>query len=252
VSGEPRLAGAPNFRDLGGHPTSDGRAVRRGVLFRSGVLSDLTDADLDTLASLRVALVVDLRGEEEAGERPDRLPPGVRTLHVPVGDVSAAPRVIAARLAAGDVDGLGAAMLLAGNRAFARERRDGFSRVLRAVMDPAHRPVVLHCTAGKDRAGFAAALVLWMLGVPDDVVFADYLRSNELLAERHERLLRDLAPSLSDVTPLREMLEVRAEYLRAALDAIVEDHGSVDGYLRDGLGIDDAARARFRDDLLEP
>jgi protein-tyrosine phosphatase len=248
----PRLEGAPNFRDLGGHPTSDGRRVRRGVLFRSGVLSDLTEADLDAVAALELALVVDLRGREEAGDRPNRLPSGVRTVHVPVGDVSAAPRVVAARLAAGDVDGLGAEMLLKGNRAFVRELRDGFSQVLRLVMDPAHRPVVLHCTAGKDRAGFASALVLWTLGVSDDVVFDDYLRSNDLLADRHDRILRELAPRLADATPLREMLEVRADYLRAALDAIVEDHGSVDAFLRDGLGIDDASRARFRDELLEP
>jgi protein-tyrosine phosphatase len=175
----------------------------------------------------------------------------VPTLHVPVGDVSASPTRIAERLAAGDTDGLGAARLVAGNVAFVRELRAGFAEVLGYVMATDQHPVIVHCTAGKDRAGFAAALVLWTLGAGDEVVMADYLRSNELLAERHERILRDAGPRFSDPTPLREMLEVRREYLGAARDAIDADYGSVDVFVRDGLGVSDAERDRFRDAVLE-
>ena len=100
------LEGAPNFRDLGGYATADGRRVRHGELFRSGVLSDLSDADLAVLTGLRIATVVDLRSAIEIEERPNRLPPGALAIEVPVSDVSMSPNAIAARLEAGDTSGL--------------------------------------------------------------------------------------------------------------------------------------------------
>jgi protein-tyrosine phosphatase len=246
------LEGAPNFRDLGGYETSDGRRVRHGQLFRSGRLSALTDRDLATLEALGLATVVDLRSPEEVAAHPNRLPPGAVGVEVPVTDVSMSPTSIARRLEAGDVDGLGAEMLLTGNRVFARELRDAFARVVEYAMDARHRPMVFHCTAGKDRTGFASAIVLLALGVPRDTVIEDYLFSNDCLADRHAVVLGRIDPAVRDLEPLRAMLEVRREYLEAGLDAIVDDHGSVDAYLEEALGVSPAARARFRDELLVP
>jgi protein-tyrosine phosphatase len=246
------LEGAPNFRDLGGYVTADGRRVRHGQLFRSGVLSDLTDADLDRLTGIGMKTVVDLRSPGEIAERPNRLPPGATGVEVPVTDVSMSPKDWAARLANGATEGMGAEMLLTGNRAFARELRAAFARVLALAMDASQRPMVFHCTAGKDRTGFASALVLLSLGVPVDAVVDDYLESNARLAQRHEQYLAQMRDSFGDVDAMRELLEVRREYLEAGLDAIVDDFGSVDTYLRDALGISGDVRDRFRDDLLEP
>jgi protein-tyrosine phosphatase len=245
------LDGAPNFRDLGGYATADGRRVRHGELYRSGVLSDLSDADLAVLTGLRIATVVDLRSAIEIEERPNRLPPGAVAIEVPVSDVSMSPNAIAARLEAGDTSGLGAEMLLTGNRAFARDLRGAFATVLALAMDGTRRPMVFHCTAGKDRTGFAAAIVLLALGVPRATVVDDYLFSNTCLADRHAAILARVSPRLTDVEPLRAMLEVRREYLEAGLDAVVDDHGSIDTYLRDALALSDADRARFQSQLLE-
>jgi protein-tyrosine phosphatase len=246
------LEGAPNFRDLGGYATEDGRRVRRGQLFRSGVLSDLSDADLDALRSLGIATVVDLRSREEIEARPNRLPPGAISIEVPVTDVSMSPTAVAEKLEAGNTDGLGAEMLLAGNRAFARKLRTAFAAVMGLAMDAARRPMVFHCTAGKDRTGFASAIVLLTLGVPRDTVVDDYLYSNDCLVDRHTELLTRMRDRLDDLEPLRAMLEVRREYLEAGLEAILDDHGTIDEYLHDALGVTHAARARFRDELLEP
>ncbi len=245
------LEGAPNFRDLGGYTTADGRRVRHGQLFRSGVLSDLSDADLAVLTGLRIATVVDLRSRTEIETRPNRLPPGAAVVEVPVHDVSMSPTTIAQRLEAGDTTGLGAEMLLTGNRTFARDLRGAFATVLALATDERRRPMVFHCTAGKDRTGFAAAMVLLALGVPRATVVDDYLFSNACLADRHAAILARVSPRLTDVEPLRAMLEVRREYLEAGLDAIVDDHGSIDAYLRDALGLRDADRARFQAQLLE-
>jgi protein-tyrosine phosphatase len=245
------LEGAPNFRDLGGYATADGRRVRSGQLFRSGVLSDLTDADVARLSGLSIATVVDLRSADEVEERPNRLPPGTTSLHVPVTDISASPRTISERIERGDVEGLGAEMLLLGNRAFARELQGAFETALHLAMDPAHRPMVFHCTAGKDRTGFAAAIVLRCLGVSREDAVADYLRSNTRLAPRHDAILEQMKDRLSDVEPLKAMLIVRREYIEAGLDTIDADFGSMDDYLRDALHVTDEQRQRFCDDLLE-
>lgn len=252
--GPPRrvpLDGAANFRDLGGYETADGRRVRFGHLYRSGVLSELTDGDVSILAELGIATVVDLRGHEEVNARPDRLPAGVSAFHVPVHDVSASPMTIAARLAAGDTVGLGAQTLIEGNRAFADRLCRRFAEVLRVVMHAPHRPVVMHCTAGKDRAGFASAVVLLTLGVSVDRVIDDYLLTNACLAARHARILEEAGKRVSDLEPLREMLQVRSEYLQAGLDAMLERSGSFEAYVRDVLGVDDADREQFRAQMLE-
>ncbi len=171
-------------------------------------------------------------------------------MHVPVTDVSASPRSIAERLERGDTEGLGAEMLLAGNRAFARELQAAFATTLRFAMDGQRRPMVFHCTAGKDRTGFAAALVLRALGVAREDAVADYLRSNDRLGHRHRALLEQLRERITDLEPLRAMVEVRREYIEAGLDAIDADFGSIDVYLREALHISDAERDRFRDELL--
>jgi protein-tyrosine phosphatase len=245
------LEGAPNFRDLGGYMTADGRRVRYGQLFRSGVLADLSDTDLDRLAAFGIKTIVDLRSPEEIASRPNRVPRGAVTLEVPVTDVSMSPTDIAAKLEAGSTDGLGAEMLLTGNRAFARELRAAFATLLELAMDASHRPMVFHCTAGKDRTGFGSALLLLALGVPRATVVDDYLFSNDCLAERHRAWLAQASDRISDLEPLRALMEVRREYLEAGLDAITDDHGTVDTYLRDALGVTDDARTRFRSDLLE-
>jgi protein-tyrosine phosphatase len=246
------LEGAPNFRDLGGYATHDGRRVKRGQLFRSGVLADLSDDDLVVLEErIGIKTVVDLRSPEEVASRPNRLPRGAVAIEVPVTDVSMSPLAVAAKLESGNSEGLGPEMLLTGNRAFARELRAAFATMLQLAMDEQHRPMVFHCTAGKDRTGFASAIVLLALGVPKETVVDDYLFSNACLEERHADLLERVGDRVAERERLLAFLQVRREYLEAGLDTITEDHGTIDDYLRDALTVNDEQRERFRSALLE-
>jgi protein-tyrosine phosphatase len=129
------------------------------------------------------------------------------------------------------------------------------------LADEANRPTVVHCTAGKDRAGWASALTLRALGVPEETVMEDYLLSNDYLAESNAATLDQVRPIVAsaqgvpedqvDLSNLEALLEVRPEYLQAAFDAVEEQYGDFDTYLTEGLGLDQATIDAFRDSLLE-
>ncbi len=246
------LTHAPNFRDLGGIVASDGRKVRSGMVFRSGVMDLLDDFDLSRLRAIGLKTVVDLRSSDEVAQRPNRLPEGVVSIHVPVRDVSAAPRAIIERIAEGDTEGMGAPMLIRGNEAFATTHRGIFAEVLAIVADPQNWPVVMHCTAGKDRTGFSVAALLWAINVERSVVVDDYLRSNVALDERHATILRDVETRGLDATVLREMLTCSPQYLDAGYEAAVAAHGSIEIWCTEGLGFSPAQRGSWCDALLEP
>ncbi|HEY1740481.1 MAG TPA: tyrosine-protein phosphatase [Acidimicrobiia bacterium] len=241
---------APNFRDLGGIAMRDGRVLRAGIVYRSGVLDALDDAEVARLGALGIRTVVDLRSDEEVETRPNRVPAGVETVRAPAVDVSASPRRVMELIEAGEAGDFGPSMLVQGNTQFATKYRAMFATVVRLLCDPARQPVIVQCTAGKDRTGFAVATMLWALGADHDTVVADYLRSNELLAERHGRLLDDARARGIETEALEALLVLRREYLDAGYTAACESHGSIDGWLRDGLGITDAERQIWQDAML--
>lgn len=238
-----RLAGAPNFRDVGGYRTRDGRWVRMGLAYRSDELDRLTDADLARIARLAPdALVVDLRTQAERARQPDRLPPGAEPM---VADVAAdAPPMAQAFARITDADQAVGFMLTA-NRQFVdlpsarRAYADLFARLEAAA--PAE---VYHCSAGKDRTGWASAVLLTALGVPRETVMADYLASNGYLAAKNQAMFAAM-PAAAEAR-LEPVFTVRAAYLQAAFDEVDKQYGSFDAYLRQGLGLDDAALARLR------
>jgi protein-tyrosine phosphatase len=249
------LEGDSNFRDLGGYRTTDGRTVRWGRLYRSGELDGLTDADLQTIHGLGIKLVCDLRSPSEVSIAPDRTPTGATTLSVPIFDKAVDPAVVRQQVLSGDVSSLGAPgeLLLDANRKFVTSFGKEYSKVMQRVMDPAFRPALVHCSAGKDRAGLASAIVLLTLGVPKKTVMQDYLLSNKYRAADNARALSSVSAILdpAGVDVIKSLLDVRPEYLNAAFDAMVKKYGSIDNYLRKGLGISDAARARFQRQMLQ-
>lgn len=248
------LEGEPNFRDLGGYETEDGRTVRWGRIYRSGSLDSLTDADLEYLQSTGIKLVCDLRSPGEIEIEPDRVPGAAETVNIPVFDDSVDPVAIREAVIAGDVSALGAPgeLLTEGNRAFVTTFTDEYSLLMERVMDPEGHPTNLHCSAGKDRAGVGAAIVLLTLGVAQETVMEDFLLSNTYRAEEDAATLTQLEALLDagELEVMRALLEVRPEYLQAAFDTMVSKYGSVDAYLRDGLGITDEERDEFRELML--
>lgn len=250
------LAGAPNFRDLGGYATADGRRVRWGRVYRAGALSHLTDADLEVVAALGLRLVCDLRSAEEVEESPDRLPARnppvyVRLPAAPVDSKETQRQRLRAVLL--DRRRLHTLLLEFYTVTMIDHNASLYRQVFERLANPDNLPAVIHCTAGKDRAGMVSAVLLLALGVPEETVIADYTQSNrfydhfERITQRSVRPLRALGVSVSDLYPL---LIAHPDTLRAALAYLRERYGSVEAYLRGQAGVDDATLARLRDNLL--
>ena len=238
------LQGASNFRDLGGYPGHGGRPLRWRRLFRSDHLAGLTDADKALLAELGLARAFDFRGHAERAAVAYQLP-GV-TQH----SLAIEPTVVQ-RLQE----------LVASRQALTSERAADLMRELYRglVNDQAHRfaelfehllqadaPLVFHCTAGKDRTGFAAALILLALGVPRSVVRQDYLITNRVFRQP------PATPGGLPAEVLAVLWRVQPGFLDAALQALDGDHGGVDRYLAQRLGLGPAALRRLAELYLQP
>ena len=238
------LAGASNFRDLGGYGAADGRRVRWRRLFRSDHLAALTPHDTDVLARLRLARVVDFRGREERAAQPYELP-AVRYRAVPIEPtVVRRYRELAARGERLDV-AHAERLMVDTYQGFVADDAPQLAEFFEQLLaDDA--PLVFHCTAGKDRTGYAAALLLLALGVPREAVMQDYLLTN--------RLYRKPPPPGDDATTraVHEVIwGVRAEYLQTALDAMEREHGGVQAYLRQRLKLSEAGHRRLAELYLE-
>jgi protein-tyrosine phosphatase len=254
------LPGAWNFRDVAdGVPT-----LRPGRLFRSSELSRLDDDGRATLLRLGITDVADLRASREVARRgPGLVPDGVQIHLLPFPDLSdqqaddeqtdaAAPHEEAfQRLLRGESDGSEESVNETAVRFMTDEyrqfpTRNGAQRALRRVMTllAAGRPVLTHCFAGKDRTGFVVATVLEAIGVDRDTIVADFLRSNDAVADLRERIYEmiqqrgdtELTPEVVTFTEARlsdGVLGVRPEYLAAAHQTIDDEFGSLEAYLRD-------------------
>lgn len=251
------LDGAQNFRDLGGYATEDGRRVRWGLLYRSDNLSQLSDADLVRVHELGIRLVCDFRSDEEKAEEPDRLPaedpPAVAAL--PIFDESFSPASLREKLTSGGLGDVDLRQLLIdANRLFATRFAAQYAAMFERITRPENLPALVHCTAGKDRAGFAAAVILRTLGVPEETVYEDFLLTNHYTGRKIERTLWTIRLfSLFRVDPeqVRPVLGVERAYLEAAFDEIEREYGSFDAYRREALGLDDAETKAFRELALE-
>ena len=232
------LAGASNFRDLGGYRANDGRSVRWRQIFRSNHLGHLTEADIEVLRGLGLKSAFDFRGTEE------RMAAMCCFEEIVVHSLPIEPTVVAAlreRRANGTALSSGDALEVMRDsyRSYVRQNTTSF-RALFAHLLEDRAPLVIHCTAGKDRTGFACALILHALGVADDVIAEDYLLTNRFYR-------RDPTASSDLPEEVRQVLaRVEASFLAAAFDAIRDDYGDLENYLGDGLGLGDGERARLQ------
>lgn len=251
-----------NLRDLGSLPLGAGRSVREGLVFRSGQLDRLDPAD-SVVGGLGIRTVVDFRTAAERSDRPDRLPPGGRLV---VADVLAdflatSGLPPAARLKTLLSDPALAEEHLGGGRAqaaFARtyrafvnteSARASYGAFLTALGDPAAGPLLFHCTAGKDRTGWAATIVLSLLGADERTVMAEYLAVNPGVREAFGPLIEGFTAQGGDPELALALIGVVPAYLEAALDEVAVRHGSMEKYVREGLGIPDEIVALVRERL---
>jgi protein-tyrosine phosphatase len=237
------LQGASNFRDVGGYLTADGRRVRRGQVFRSDHLAGLTDADVARLQALGVQHSLDFRGEAECQVTPYDIA-GVQRVALTIE-----PTVIArmqALVAQGIVPSTEETVELMREtyRDFVNHNAGTYGRFLKHLL--AHpTPQVFHCTAGKDRTGFAAALLLSALGVDRRTIEQDYLLTNQLY-RRDARLEGKGHPHVMQV-----LWQVQPEFLHAAFEVIDAQHGGMQDYLHGAIGLSPQELAELQRMLLE-
>jgi protein-tyrosine phosphatase len=238
-----KLAGASNFRDLGGYPGKDGRAVRWRRIFRSNHLGHVTKADIEILRGLGLRSAFDFRGTEERAAAICGVA-GIAVHSLPIEPtVVAALRARAAEgVALSPADALD--VMRDSYRNYVRYSTPSF-RTLFAHLLEDRAPLVIHCTAGKDRTGFACALILHALGVPDEVIAEDYLLTNRFY-RRDPAASSDLPDDVSQV-----LGSVQASFLAAGFEAIRADYGDLEGYFSCGLGLGTAERAGLEARYLE-
>jgi protein-tyrosine phosphatase len=250
------LEGPDNFRDLGGYATADGRTVRWGRLYRSNELSSLTRRDLDYLSGLDVKLLCDFRSDREREQKPNRAlaSESPETLDLPVEQEGMDPSALQEKIRTGGIAALWSEKKMhSAYRAFVTEHSARWAALFRRIARPENLPALVHCTGGKDRTGFASALVLLALGVPEEMVFEDYLLTNRYREDFSRFVLRWVPLySLFRTEPedLLPLLEARREYLRTSLDTIEELHGSLDAYLENELGVTPEIRTALAANLL--
>lgn len=244
------LQGAFNLRDLGGHRVADGARIRFGAVYRSDALSRLTDADLRRVAELNLRTVVDFRIDEERKlGGADRLPEDrdIRRISLPINPADPAGYV--EKLLAGEVESAdeAAAYMKALYATLALDHAPQYRSLLKAVLDSDGEPLLFHCTAGKDRAGLAAAFLLRLLGAPMSAIEANYLASPPARLPEGIDILDGIGPAL-----IEPMLGVDVEYLREAFAAIDRAYGSFEAYAATALGIGPQERRRLARLLTEP
>jgi protein-tyrosine phosphatase len=258
------LDGQPNFRDLGGYETTDGRTVRWGEVYRSGELPRLSDEDVAKLDELDIRTVVSFLTEKEIDARgPDRLPAGTVEVPLPMeaGNMGELAAVASEARRTGDFSKVPPDLNPEIHRRLIVEAREHYSALLREIADPASRPLVFHCSHGIHRTGTASAILLSALGVPWETVREDYLLSTTYRQEEIDHRLgqlRDLyaetngiPPEDVDTTNMDAFYILQGAYIDAALEQAVEDYGSMEAFIREGLGISDVELARLREQLLE-
>jgi protein-tyrosine phosphatase len=219
------LEGALNARDLGGYASADGSHVKWGMIFRTGDLNELTDADLHYLEQIPIKTIIDFRDSSEIVSAPDKVPASlVNQFYLPIspGNVvnlneitsEVAPQILV------DV-----------NKLLVTDFQTEYKAFFQRLMDEDNAPLLFHCSAGKDRTGFGAALFLASLGVDKEMIIQDYLLSKKYVEEKYS----DFVAKHPVFEPL---MTVKREYIEAALDLIDKEYGGMGNYLTHNLQVD--------------
>lgn len=223
------MEGARNLRDLGGIKLSKNTSVKWGLLFRSDELTHLTDSDLLYLSKIGVASIIDFRAQNEIKRAPDKTPLTAKFSY----PITISPGAVRTDKVEEDSDCSTFTLQMENMyRAFVSDTLciRAFRIMFLVLQNYLSAPLIFHCSAGKDRTGIAAALILFSLGASEEVVYDDYLMSRFLLADKY-RMLIDKYPRTEPI------FSVKRSYLKAAIDQIKLNYGSVDDFLVKALNV---------------
>ena len=233
---EIRLSGGNNFRDLGGYYTNDGHQVKWGKIYRSADISKLTDSDLKIISALKISIVCDLRGENEAKAAPDKLPAETERILLSAGseNISGNPADIMKYLK----NEKSADSLLFSMYSRTDHLKNKYQPMFEKLLAlPPDKALMFHCNAGKDRTGIGAALILFALGVDDMTILQDYEATNQFRKKYNEQYISALSAQGIPENTAKKLLEARPEYLQAAYEAIISKYGTVNNFMEKELGL---------------
>ena len=256
---KPLLDSAPTFRDVGGLTMTDGRRVRAGRLYRAGGLLQPTVRDRESLQRTGIRTVFDFRSEVECRLHPSAWGEACRARVVQCDvnrDIRSGGQELLDLLRAGRGEAGAREMMRQTYRGFGRAFEQQLPRLFSMFLVDETLPALIHCTAGKDRTGFACAMLLYALGADEWTIVADYLSTAQFIGS--ESILRATAQMLEaylgdapDGEVVKAVAGVRGEYIEAALDEVRWTHGSLDRYLQVVGGLDDERRVHLQALLLE-
>ena len=231
------MEGQPNFRDLGGYKTKEGKFVKWGMVFRSGKCNTLTEADINYLGSIPLKTVIDFRSDDERSSEPDKVPASVTTeIHYPINPGNLSSVDISEAIRNGDIEAC-KQYLVDGNEQFVLNFQEEYKKFFADLMSGTKAPLMFHCTAGKDRAGFASAMFLASLGVDRQTIIEDYLLTNVMTGVTIESMKEkygdnDMAMCMYYIS------SVQPEYIEKAFSTIEKNYGTVENFLTKQLSVD--------------
>ena len=232
---EVKLEGAVNFRDLGGYKTKEGKKVKMNVLYRSAALNTLTDKDLEKLSTLHIKYDFDFRGPYEVKTAPDKIPTGTTRISLPAGSENI-----------GDsnyMKNMGKYMksdsFLLSFYTNLTPFKDRYTPLFDSLLANTNvSPILFHCTAGKDRTGIAAALILYALGVDENTIYEDYEATNYYRRNENAKSIAQMTKYYGlDEKIASNLMGAKKEYIAATFATIKATYGSIDTYLQKELGL---------------
>ncbi|UKS23877.1 tyrosine-protein phosphatase [Paenibacillus sp. HWE-109] len=262
------LEGTHNFRDMGGYQTADGRKVKYGIFFRSDELTGLTEQDLAAVQALNIKTIFDYRNDYEAQKKPDPVFASVKNIRIAAIQADQASRInMSGDVGDGDRNQRDIADMIKSGY-FKQYRADtmmmevytklplgnpSYKRLMELIQHSDNLGLLHHCTAGKDRTGVGAALILLALGVPEETVMEDYLLTNETMKGFNRKLLSQLAEHVDEVElrNIEHLFGVREQFMEAAFGSIKKTYGNVDTYFSEEFGLTDQRREALQSMFLE-
>ncbi len=249
----PAVEGAPNLRDLGGYETLAGQRVKWGQVFRSSNLARLTDKGMEYLRQLGIRQVYDLRTNAEVLKMPNRFPNSAEVSYhrLPIQHSDFEPTAVFDRIRKGDWNWISEEFMLQGYIESIEHYPHVWRRLFSDLAESQKRPLLFHCTGGKDRTGTGAALILLALGVPEASVVRDYGLSDGYNAETRKMIYAHLGPMGVDIARVEPYFTAPESRIRALLDYIRDHYGTAVDYLVKKVGVDEKTIELLRNDLLE-
>ena len=247
------LDGAANFRDIGGYPTSRHKRVKWRKVFRSGNLASLTDNDLRILREIGIQSICDFRSTEEIARQPNRLPEktSLQYLHLPIVNKTMEPTEAVNRIMKGDIDWFTQDFMVNAYIEKIEAFPDTWHLFFKYVCQRSFRPLLFHCTAGKDRTGVCAALILLCLGVSEKWVIHDHALSNIYNAKQTQSIQDNLREIGIDPEKLVDYLTAPKTAIVAVIEHLNKKYGSARDYLIQKAKVKAVWIEKFEEDLLE-